>query len=35
MKLSPEDFATAVNAFKVKNIGTFINMKIQLKKMKI
>ena len=34
VKLSPEDIATAVNAFKVKNIGTFINMKIQLKKMK-
>ena len=34
VKLSPEDLATAVNAFKVKNIGTFINMKIQLKKMK-
>ena len=34
VKLSTEDIATAVNAFKVKNIGTFINMKIQLKKMK-
>ena len=34
VKLSPEDIATAIDAFKVKNIGTFINLKIQLKKMK-
>eukprot|EP00943_MAST-04B_sp_MAST-4B-sp1_P007888 g7888.t1 len=34
VKVSNADLNNAINAFKVKDLGTFINMKIQLKKLK-